>query len=473
MKLNLSVQKIDFQTWFKRGLSLGLLQLLLACAAIDPNHILTRRIGNDAPPAGVALDTDTRQRAYDFVWTRVNEAYVDPKLNGVDWKKVGQEYQPKVLSAPTDEAFWKNLDNMVGELGDAHTRVLSAKQYAYDKDKRSYTVGLGVADLNGELIVTSVAKDSPAEKAGIVKGNKILSIEGVKANDWWQLQLSKARKNSTERARFKTVKRILNSGDLDAPSDSIALQVERNDGSHADVNLSRTDLPRKDSLNSKMLADDIGYLRLTGFDAGLSKELDATYDKVRTAKGLVIDLRGNGGGALNLSIAMMNQLVSGKIAIGKRITRTGKPATFFFGLISTGKLDLELQGVKNPYLGPVVVLVDSDSASASEFFAGSLQSIGRAKIIGETSCGCLLGYMGYANVPGGGALAYSELDFAPLNGKRIEGVGVIPDQSISVTRADLLLNKDAGLEAAVQMLKDMQHESVVKLTSSAELNLQN
>lgn len=458
--------KLNMSLWAKRGLSLALIQFLLACAAIDPNHILTRGIGNDAPAAGLALDSETKQRAYEFVWNRVNDAYVDPNLNGVDWKKVGEEHQPKIFSAPSDEAFWKSLDKMVGELGDSHTRVLSAKQYAYDKEKRAYTIGLGVADLQGELMVTGVAKDSPAEKAGIEKGNKLLKIEGMDANDWWRLQMSKARKNSSERAQAKSVKRILNSGDLDAPSDSIALQVERNDGTSVDVTLQRAELPRKDTLNSKILDEQIGYMRMSSFDSSLGKEIEANYDKVRTAKGLIIDLRGNGGGSLGLSIAMMNQLVQGTVPIGKRITRSGKSPALFFGLISTGKLELELRGVKNPYLGPVVVLVDGDSASASEFLASSLQGIGRAKVLGETSCGCLLGYMGYANVPGGGALAYSEIDFVPVNGKRIERVGVIPDLQVTLSKTDLRANKDAGIEAAVQTLKTMQQESVVKLASA-------
>lgn len=458
--------KSNFSLWAKRGISLALIQLLLACAAIDPNHILTRRIGNDAPAAGLALDSDTKQRAYEFVWNRVNEAYVDPNLNGVDWKKIGEEHQPKIFSAPSDEAFWKSLDKMVGELGDAHTRVLSAKQYAYDKEKRAYTIGLGVADLQGELIVTGVARDSPAERAGIVKGNRLLKIEGIEANDWWRFQLNKARKNSSERAQAKSVKRILNSGDLDAPTDSIALQVERNDGTMFDVTLLRVELPRADILNSKMVDEQIGYLRMSSFDASLGKEIEANYEKVRAAKGLIIDLRGNGGGSLGVSLAMMNQLVQGTVPIGKRITRSGKPPALFFGLISTGKLELELRGVKNPYLGPVVVLVDGDSASASEFLASSLQGIGRAKVLGETSCGCLLGYMGYANVPGGGALAYSEIDFAPVNGKRVERVGVIPDQQVTLSKMDLRANKDAGFEAAVQTLKNMQQESVMKLVSA-------
>jgi len=458
--------KLNISLWTKRCLSLALIQLLLACAAIDPNHVLTRSIGNNAPAAGVALDSDTKQRAYDFVWNRINDFYVDPNLNGIDWKKVGELHQPKILSAPSDEAFWKSLDNMVGELGDSHTRVLSAKQYAYFKQKAAYTIGLSVADLQGELIVTGVAKDSPAEKVGIVKGNRVVKVDDIDANDWWRMQLSKVRKNSSERAQAKSVKRLLNSGDLDAPTDRIALQVERNDGTIFDATLQRVELPQVDSLNGKMLDEQIGYLRMNSFDASLGKQIETNYDKVREAKGLIIDLRGNGGGSLGVSLGMMNQLVQGTVPIGKRITRSGKPPALFFGLISTGKLELELRGVKNPYLGPVVVLVDGDSASASEFLASSLQAIGRAKVIGDTSCGCLLGYMGYANVPGGGALAYSEIDFAPVNGKRIERVGVIPDQQVSLSKADLRANKDAGIEAAVQTLKTMQQDSVVKLASA-------
>ena len=80
------MSEMNASLWAKRGILLALIPLLLACAAIDPNHILTRRIGNDAQPAGLVLDSETRQRAFEFVWNRVNEAYVDPNLNGVDWK---------------------------------------------------------------------------------------------------------------------------------------------------------------------------------------------------------------------------------------------------------------------------------------------------------------------------------------------------------------------------------------------------
>ena len=425
---------------------------LLGCAAIDPNHVLTRRIGNDAPADGAALDTSARQQAYDFVWNRVNEAYVDPKLNGVNWDQVGQDHKGKILAAANDDIFWKGLDGMVAELGDAHTRVLSPRQYAFDKEKQNWTLGLLLADLGGDIVVMAVSKNSPAEKAGLLKGNRLVTIDALPALGWWKAQISKARKNSTDRARLKSVKRVFNSGDPETPSDALHLLVERNDGSNFQTTLKRALLPRKETLTARLLDSGIGYIRLTGFDTQLRGYIPPVFQSVRDAKGLVFDLRGNGGGSLALSIRLMNELVSGRIPIGKRITRTGKPLSLLMGLMPLGTLELELVGVDKPFLGPVVVLVDGDSASASEFFAGSLQAIDRARIVGETTCGCLLGYMGYANVPGGGALAYSELDFKPLRGPRVEGNGVQPDHIVRTTRQDLIDGKDPVLEQALQML---------------------
>jgi Ca2+-binding RTX toxin-like protein len=239
---------------------------MVGCAAIDPNHVLTRRLGNEAPADGAAMDPYTRQQAFDFVWNRINEAYVDPNLNGVNWRQVGDAQRPKILSAANDDIFWKDLDTMVAELGDAHTRVLSSKQYAYDKNKQSNTVGLTLAQLGDDIIVMAVSKDSAAEKAGIVKGNKLLTIDGTPTAEWWQLQSLKARKNSTERARQKTVRRILNSGDPESPSDTLVLGLERNDGTQLQTTLTRTVLPRKDSLSAKFLPNSYGNDTLIGND---------------------------------------------------------------------------------------------------------------------------------------------------------------------------------------------------------------
>jgi carboxyl-terminal processing protease len=84
-----------------------------------------------------------------------------------------------------------------------------------------------------------------------------------------------------------------------------------------------------------------------------------------------------------------------------------------------------------------------------------MQGSGRAKVVGEQSCGCLLGYLGYAHIPGGGELAYSEVGFVTAAGKRVEGEGVIPDQRVSPTLDDLQHYRDRPLEEAQALLRTM------------------
>lgn len=444
-------------------LLLALCSGLFGCAAIDPQHVITRQFGNSAPADGSPLSAEVKQDAYHFVWNRVNEAYVDPQFNGVDWKQVGQTHYPKIMGAPNDALFWRNLDEMVAELGDAHTRVLSAKQYAYDKERQILSLGLNVGDTNEGILVFGIAKDSAADQAKILVGDKIVEIDGVDAQQWWQQERQKARKNSTERAREKSVRRLLNGGDPERETSQVKLKIATADGSMRELELTRSILPRKDSITSQIQDGNIGYIKLTAFDQKLNSEIAQHFEKMKETQALIVDLRGNGGGSLGMALNMMDHVVSGKVAIGERKTRTGKPPTFMFGLISAGSLKLELKGVSQPYLNPLIVLVDSDSASASEFFSGSLQAIGRAQVFGSTSCGCLLGYMGYANIPGGGGLAYSEMDFVPVAGKRIEGNGVVPDRILMISRADLIAKRDVVLGAALDTLKQ-------KILTSANAN---
>ena len=431
---------------------------LSACALIDPQHLLSRRIGNQAALNGAPLDAATREQAFDFVWHRIDEAYVDPDLHGLDWKKTGQDFRPKVLLASSDELFWKRLDDMVAELGDAHTRVLSPAQYLADEEKYAISLGLHIDLLRDEIVVMNVFPGSPAEKAGLEKGNQILEIDGISANLWWQNHLQTARKNSSFRAQTKSVKRLFNLGEPEHTNDPRSLKVLNNIGEERVLSVHRARLTYRNIFSASRHASGFAYVRLTGFEHSLARDLDDIFSSVKDAPGLVIDLRGNGGGSSAFAMALMNHLVPSKTPAGKRISRNGRVPQVFFGLFQSDQLTLELSGMKRAFAQPVVVLLDADSASASELTAGILQSIGRAKIVGQTSCGCLMAYFGYANVPGGGALAYSELDFRMPDGKRIEGVGVLPDSVVTFTREDLIEGRDPAIERALELLRQSRGE---------------
>jgi carboxyl-terminal processing protease len=101
-----------------------------------------------------------------------------------------------------------------------------------------------------------------------------------------------------------------------------------------------------------------------------------------------------------------------------------------------------------PYRGPVAILIDGLSASASECFAGGLQSLGRARVFGQTSMGQALPAL-FDTLPNGDVLIHAWGDFVTGSGVRLEGRGVIPDEIVPATRADLLAGRDRPLEAAL------------------------
>jgi carboxyl-terminal processing protease len=187
--------------------------------------------------------------------------------------------------------------------------------------------------------------------------------------------------------------------------------------------------------------------------------LDAIREH-KSAPGLIIDLRNNGGGAALLVEDIADLLLTKKTEVGQIITRTGQPVRLFGFAVESLKRTLE--GSPDAYDKPVVVLINGSSASASELFAGWFQDIGRVTVIGQRSCGCLQGYLGYASVPGGGELAYSEIGMVSMKGHRIEREGVVPDIEIPLTAEDLRINRDRALEAAVEVLRKDQRVLTTK-----------
>jgi carboxyl-terminal processing protease len=101
-----------------------------------------------------------------------------------------------------------------------------------------------------------------------------------------------------------------------------------------------------------------------------------------------------------------------------------------------------------PYGGPVAILIDGMTGSASECFAGGLQSLGRVRVFGQTSMGQALPAF-FDKLPNGDVLIHATGDFVTANGTRLEGRGVIPDESVPATRQDLLAGRDAAEAAAL------------------------
>ncbi|MBL8518831.1 MAG: hypothetical protein JNM76_17840 [Betaproteobacteria bacterium] len=441
-----------------RALCVAVAPLVLAagCASFDPNNVIGRRFpdSNQTPVAagdttGV-LSASDRAQAFDFVWGTVDRRYYDPKMNGVDWAAMRETYRPRALAAASDEAFWDELDRMTGELKDSHTRVESPRRAEARKRNESVTLGLSLAWLGDDLVVMAVNNQADAWWAGIRPGMTVHSIDGQSARAAYDALHADSRNSSSERARHAAAIGRLNRGD---EGTRVRIVVKRSDGTELAASLKRDRIASPPAATGRMLPSGFGYIRFSNFVTALSERVKKGFADTRSAPGLIIDLRGNPGGSLNMTRDLLSELFRERKLLSRQLTRDMKPITVGFGLVDVIRMEYDVPARPDAYTGPVVVLINEGSGSASEYFAATLQSLGRATIVGTTSCGCLLGFLGYADVPGGAELAYSEVGFMTPDGKRIEGDGVKPDWSVKPTLADLQLYRDRALETAEQVLR--------------------
>jgi carboxyl-terminal processing protease len=439
-----------------------LVSLLLAgCSLVDPHNMIGRQLGEGTTlptefvpsPPGKTLGAEQREHAFDFVWSTINDRYYNAQLNGVDWNAVRTRYHPLALAATDDDAFWDTLDRMTGELKDAHTRVESPKRVELRKRDESVTLGFGFLPVENRLVISTVNPQSDAWWAGARPGMTLVTIEGEPAMKAYERLKSDTRYDSTDRSRHMRALRRLLTGE---PGTTVAFTFERVDGSRIDTVLTRRRLTSTPQASHRLLPSGYGYIRFTEWTLGVvSRALDA-IEELKTAPGLVIDLRGNPGGSAHAVNMVLRRFFMNRTEVGRVLTRTGKPVALFFGAVEIIKLKQVVEGDPNAYMGPVVILMNEGSASASELFAGSMQAAGRATIVGRPSCGCLLGYLGYARVPGGAELAYSEVGFVLANNKRIEGEGILPDHPVPIQVADLQLGRDRALEEAQSLLATLK-----------------
>ena len=427
------------------------------CSLLDPHNMIGRQMGeatgiptDPVPAAGPhPLDAAARAHAFDFVWTTIDERYHDPAFNGVDWKAVGARYRPLALAAPTDDAFWEVLDRMTGELKDAHTRVESPARVALRQRDESITLGFAFIPLEGRLAISSINPESDAWWAGVRPGMTLATIAGEPARPAYEKLLADTRFDSTDRSRHLRALRRL----LTGPEGSrMSFTFERADGTHFDATLTRRRLSTRPASSHRMLPSGFGYLRLTQWTIGATSRALEGIDALKDAPGMIIDLRGNPGGSVHAVNSVLARFFSEHADLGRVTTRTGRPVSLLFGTVEIIKLKSEVDGNKNAYRNPVVILLNAGSASGSELFAGEMQAANRAVVVGEPSCGCLLGFLGYTRIPGGGELAYSEVGFVLANGQKIEGHGVTPNHVVALTLADLRAGRDRALEVAQEVL---------------------
>lgn len=437
--------------------TMTLLLGVVAIFALGPSlsagdiSLASRSQSSTADPAK-QLSLKTRQEVFEKAWKDINDHYYDRSFNGVDWNEVHTRYRPLIDGTKNDHEFYSVMSRMTGELHDAHTRFNSPEQWRNIKKQQGVGSGISLDEIDGKVVITAIRADSDAAHSGISPGMIIRTVDGKPVAERIAEIESEKSASSTERAtRLFTYSRL-----LAGPADTkVKLVVERADGSQFETEVMRQIYSSSTSVATDTLPSGNAYIRFDGFQPSITREFRQALERFRNSPGLVVDLRRNGGGDLGVLMPIAGYFFDKKTLFAKDQTRTGKPLSEFVGV---WRLPLELYVGRSGdqiYSGPVVILVDAHSASSSEVFAAGMQDSQRARIVGSQTCGCVLGIAKPRVMKGGGVLEMSEVLWFSPKGRKLEGTGILPDETVLPTLRNLQRRQDPALEAADRALLQM------------------
>ncbi|HWM92721.1 MAG TPA: S41 family peptidase [Thermoanaerobaculia bacterium] len=393
-----------------------------------------------------------RIEVFEEVWSTIQDKYYDPAFNGVDWNAVKLEYRPRLDSVTNDEDLYLLLARMVAELHDAHTRFRSPRQRQEREQRVATSTGLIVREIEGVPVIIDVTPGSDAERAGVVAGMIVRRVDGRPFSERLEEVSREIEPGSSERhTRLIAYARVLGG----KPDTSLALELARADGSLLEVSLQRRTVPATPQLSSLPLPSGYLYIRFDRFLSPVAKQMRAVLEEHKHApgaSGLILDLRVNGGGDAQEMLRIAELFFDRKVPVGRLLTRTGKPPSFFLGLV---RLPIEISVGRDGgqvYGGPLVVLTSEATGSSSETLVNLLQENQRATVLGTQTCGCALGVLRHRKIKGGGELDISEIGLLSAKGRRIEGAGITPDKIVTPTIIDLQQQRDVPLEEAQKIL---------------------
>ncbi|HAE92619.1 MAG TPA: S41 family peptidase [Tissierella sp.] len=323
------------------------------------------------------------------------------------------------------------LKGMLQSLEDPYSTYMTKEEFESFLQQTSGTyAGIGVVVTPGDdnlITVVSPIEDTPGERAGIKSGDKIIKVNGV---EYFGENMDEA---------VKVMK--------GEPNTKVSLTILRknreNKNNIFDIEVTR-EIIRLVTVKSNIIDDDIGYIKITSFDELTYKDFKIELDKLgkRNIKGLIIDLRNNPGGLLNVCADIADELL-GEGDIVYTQTKDGKREY--------------LKSDKKMVDYPLVLLVNKGSASASEILAGAVKDHKRGTLIGTTTFGKGV-VQRIKDLDDGSGLRLTISEYFTPNGINIHGIGIEPDIVVELTEGveEIGVNnlmEDTQLRKALEEIK--------------------
>lgn len=370
--------------------------------------------------------------------------YYDSTFHGVDLEAKKREAIARIRAAQTQPQAFAYVAQFLADFHDSHTFLQGFEH------KKEVDYGYGLMVVGDAVYVDRVKKGSDAEAKGLARGDRIVKLDG----------------NVPTRQNAHMLHYVYQ---YLSPRAAVHLVIEHPDGKQQEVDVvarvtegravrdytSETDLhfmydeEEKDAYTKRhryhSYGDSVIVWKFPEFLPNDDDAIDAMVARVKQHRAAVIDLRGNGGGAVTTQLRLIGSFFDSAVVNSKWKMRD----TSFV---------LKAEPVsKQPFRGMLVILVDAGSASSSEMTARTMQIEGRAIIVGDRSAGAVQTARSYTHAAGftkflsyGASITVADVEMS--DGSRLEQTGVVPDEVVLPTAADIAARRDPQMARALAIV---------------------
>ncbi|MCM1009267.1 MAG: S41 family peptidase [Fusobacterium sp.] len=359
------------------------------------------------------------QKLFDNTWAEIKDNYYDASLNRQIWYRWKEHYRGKIKTEADAKVA---IDSMLASLNDPYSKYMDKEEYSEQNSSiASKIVGIGVniASVSGKITIINVMDGSPAQSANLQANDIIYAVDGKEISGM--------------------------------PIAEVANLVKGKENSVVDVTILRNN----EKLNKKIVRKEIkiktvkstidkniGYIQISTFvSVTTPNDFLEALEKTQNTDGLIIDLRGNTGGLLPNAVFIANLF----IPEGNIVSIVGRDGYKFD--IAAQNLDLKINK-------PLVILVDGNSASASEILSGALKDYKKAVLLGTKTYGkgMVQKIIPLQNDTG---LNLTIAKYLTPKGSDINQKGIEPDYKVEFTINDLKNQNDVQLATAKNIINNM------------------